>query len=265
MRAEGEAAPPNTVLRKGDRHNPKRRRPDGSTEPEITIDPKAVLEGMKQFDEIADIVERALASGEATARVYEDGGVREVRASGGDAPTTGGPAAPRGPAAPNAPKRERRKFTPPSTEAEQRALFERVAPFVDPNLQSPIFAHEVRGKLFIGTVPEQNRLLDVARVVGIMPGGYPTVVQVRESIIGELMVAMAGWVPAKSAAVGMIRQNLADRTKWVGHMREITWGRVRDPFVYDDEIEPLWDAYTKWYDSVVPLREEIAFYYASMQ
>lgn len=138
----------------------------------------------------------------------------------------------------------------------------KVAAFLDPTSRGPIGVLCVRHKMFAMRIPVQQEILDVTALTGAPAGVELNAAQAQWSIIGELRKAVMGWVPERSPAAHALRENIAWPKKWPP-LNEPNWTNSRDPYIITDEILPLWDAYINWRASVVPTRDEIAFYWAS--
>jgi hypothetical protein len=212
--------------------NPKAVRPDGSVEPDTGITKGAKTDLIGQLENLQAMAEEKLASG-APMRVLDKHG--ETAVSG--------------------------DIEKQSEEAQQ-AIFDKVARFLDPKLRGPIFtfALEARNKFFVGRFPTQNEMLDVQRGAHAV-GREVSDGDILYGIVGELLKAIIGWYPLNSPEVQMFRAHINDPKQWP-QMQPKDWLDSRDPYVTEDEIIPLFQAYSKWKIEVQPTRDEIAFYYS---
>jgi hypothetical protein len=209
--------------------NPKMKRPDGTIEPE-TFRKGEKTNLLSDLVEKMGDVEKKVASG-APMRVLDKNGERIVT---------------------------------PDSEEDEQAIFEKVALFLDPKLRGPVFtfALEERNKFFVGRFPVQNEMLDVQRSSKAL-GGDVSNGDILVGVVGELLKAIIGWYPLNSPSVQIFRANVNDPAKWPV-MKPVEWLETRDPYVMEDEILKLYEAYMKWKIDVQPTRDEIAFYYGRM-
>jgi hypothetical protein len=156
-------------------------------------------------------------------------------------------------------------FQKPEQKVEYtNATLEKVAAFLNPQTRGPVTLLVKRHKMFLMHIPTQQEILDVSAISGIKPLEEPTQTQFQWQIIGELRVACYGWVPEQSPEAQTLRANIAWPKLWP-ELRRVTWTDSRDPFIFSDEIMPLYQAYLAWRETVVPSRGEIDFYWASQR
>jgi hypothetical protein len=143
--------------------------------------------------------------------------------------------------------------------------FQKVLAFLDPVSLGPVMLLPQRHKLFAVRIPTQQELLDVQFILNT-PFDKVTMNtgEFQMSVIGELRKACFGWVPEVSQEAQTLRANISWREKWP-KLRDISWQDTRDPYVWNDEIFPLYEKYVLWRQSVVPTRQEIDFYYANLK
>jgi hypothetical protein len=143
--------------------------------------------------------------------------------------------------------------------------FQKVLAFLDPVSVGPLMLLTARHKLFVVKIPTQQELLDVQYIMGTKIGSSElNTGEYQMSIIGELRKACFGWVPEDSQEAQILRANISWRDKWP-RLRDISWQDTRDPYVFEDEIMPLYRKYLEWRVTVVPTRAEIDFYWANQK
>lgn len=154
------------------------------------------------------------------------------------------------------------------TEDGRTAVLQKVAAFLNTSLRGPMFIGEAGGKIFVGRFPRRQDLLDVQCIVGNRPGEQLSVGQQNNFVISELRSSLMGWLPVKSPKAQLLRAHIDEPDEWnrLGiNLNNVEWLASRDPYLFEREVEPLWEQYTAWKDSVTPSREEIDFYSSLMQ
>jgi hypothetical protein len=144
------------------------------------------------------------------------------------------------------------------------ATLQKVAAFLDPKTNGPLNVVIVRHKAFVMRIPTQQEILDVTSVIGAPIGAEMTQAQTQWSIVGELKKACYGYVGEQSPEFQVLRANIMDPTQWPP-LKPLVWTESRDPYLFPEEILPLWEKYLQWRNEVLPTREEIDFYWANQR
>lgn len=217
--------------------DPRRVRPDGTVEPEVVVDPEKMAKFLERV-ESGDFTD-AVTEATVIRELKEDGTIQEVRKD--DESPDGA-----------------------SSADKQRAIFQKVAIFLDPRLKGPVTILVERHKAFVMRLPVAQELIDVTAVIGQKEGEPITSAQSMMSVIGELMKGCYGWLPESSADINILRENIGDPKKWP-RLRPIEWLSSRDTSYLFKEVLPLWEKYLAWRNSVQPTEDEIDFYYSQLR
>jgi len=231
----GGLNPPKMATTRG-RPVEKRQRPDGSQEPDDGISKGAKTDLVGQLSNLAEQAEEKVASG-APIRVLDAKGETTVR-----------------------PDDEKPLPIDQRPENEQQRVFEKVRAYLDRKLHGPLFYHALpeRNKFFVGRVLTQNESLDVE--IESQYGSQMSEGLLKRVMVGELSRAMFGWVPMNAPAFHVLRANADDPTKWP-ELKRCEFGETRDPYIVEEEVIPLYNAYAKWKIDVTPSQDEIRFYW----
>lgn len=147
--------------------------------------------------------------------------------------------------------------------AEQDDILARVARFLDPKTAGPTYLIPARGKLFVGRLLTSQEALEVERMGAMPMNSQMTSGQYLTLIIGELLKSIYGWVPEQSPRAQILKAHRDDPARWP-KLEEVEWLATRDPYLRQEEIDPLYEAYVKWKASVIVGPEEIRFYFSRM-
>ncbi len=154
-----------------------------------------------------------------------------------------------------APKGRKVSAVPEARALTDAEIYDRVAAFLDPTALGPIFISEpVRGKVYIGKYPNFAEMLAASNIVDSKDVVNESVGQVYQAV-GELKVAIRGWLPANDPGLAKIADNITDARKWPP-LNEFSILNQRDPRLMDD-IFALWTQYLAWKAFVTPTDEQL--------
>lgn len=139
-------------------------------------------------------------------------------------------------------------------------VFARLAAFLDPTQQGPMFvSRPIRKRIYFAKYPNFAEILSANKLLQDEPEGNSDVAALW-MIAGELGVVVLGSLPEHDPGIQHMLTNPADATKWPT-LRRFSVANNRNPYLIAD-MKELWRQYIVWKIDVTPTEDEMEKYSA---